>query len=316
MNKYIQQIENELKGKTVKIENSEEISEFLEKSRKIANQEWLYHCTDRHALKSILKNREFYLKNLVYVNDDEEAEAIDVNEYRNTFYVGCFSTEIVDSPEHAEEYGNSENTVIIAMRKNWFSRDVYFLGNGDSEWTDLGDTFRIFPNIRDVMDFQKNELAHNRFCYPYYIDDFGFYGIIYDDNENRSIKCGISLDMNGVEIKGVTFIPELAGIIKKKSGISKRTKKVRVWSDEKEIRLKACIHQVDHFQNGIEYHDDAMVPITIRQVVVKLSENAFDTLHIYFPNTFIDKEGFVKELESEITGMNISLMDKDGVSSE
>ena len=122
--------------------------------------------------------------------------------------------------------------------------------------------------------------------------------------------------MNGVEIKGVTFIPELAGIIKKKSGISKRTKKVRVWSDEKEIRLKACIHQVDHFQNGIEYHDDAMVPITIRQVVVKLSENAFDTLHIYFPNTFIDKEGFVKELESEITGMNISLMDKDGVSSE
>ena len=124
MNKYIQQIENELKGKTVKIENSEEISEFLEKSRKIANQEWLYHCTDRHALKSILKNREFYLKNLVYVNDDEEAEAIDVNEYRNTFYVGCFSTEIVDTPEHAEEYGNSENTVIIAMRKNWFSRDV------------------------------------------------------------------------------------------------------------------------------------------------------------------------------------------------
>lgn len=52
------------------------------------------------------------------------------------------------------------------------------------------------------------------------------------------------------------------------------------------------------------------------EVVVKLSENAFDTLHIYFPNTFIDKEGFVKELESEITGMNISLMDKDGVSSE
>lgn len=50
MNEYIQQIENELKGKTIKIENAEELYEFLEESRKIADQEWLYHCTDRHAL--------------------------------------------------------------------------------------------------------------------------------------------------------------------------------------------------------------------------------------------------------------------------
>ena len=38
-------------------------------------------------------------------------------------------------------------------------------------------------------DFQKNELAHNRFCYPYYIDDFGFYGIIYDDNEKTNVTA-------------------------------------------------------------------------------------------------------------------------------
>ena len=58
MNKYIQHIVNELKGKIVKIKNAEELSGFLEQSKKIADQEWLYHCTDRHALMSILKNRE------------------------------------------------------------------------------------------------------------------------------------------------------------------------------------------------------------------------------------------------------------------
>ena len=114
-------VENELKGKTIKIENAEELSEFLEKSRKIADQEWLYHCTDRHALISILKNKEFYLKNLVYVNDDEEAEAIDVNEYRNTFYVGCFSSEIIDTFDHTEEYGKLGDSVVIAMKKSWFT---------------------------------------------------------------------------------------------------------------------------------------------------------------------------------------------------
>lgn len=310
MNKYIQQIANELKGKRVEIKNAEELSEFLEQSKKIADQEWLYHCTNRYALISILKNREFYLKNLVYVNDDEEADAIDVNEYRNTFYVGCFSSEIIDTPEHSEEYGKSEDSVIIAMNKEWFTRDIHFLGSGEREWIDFGDTFRIFPNMREVMIFQKNELENNRYCYPYYIDDYGFYGIIYDDNEKQSIKCDISLKLNGTEFKGITFIPELAGIIKKKSGISKRTQKVRMWSDEKEIRLKACIHQIDHIQNGIEFHDDAMVPITIGQVVVKLTENAFDTLYIYFPSTFIDKEGYIEKLKAEIPGMRISVMDE------
>lgn len=316
MNEYIQKIENvenELKGKTIKIENAEELSEFLEKSRKIADQEWLYHCTDRHALISILKNKEFYLKNFVYVNDDEEAEAIDVNEYRNTFYVGCFSSEIIDTFDHTEEYGKLGDSVVIAMKKSWFTKDVHFLGSGDIEWTDFGNTFRIFHSIREVMDFQKNELNHNRYCYPYYIDDFDFYGVLYADKENKSIKCGISLDLNGTEIKGIAFFPELAGIIKKKSGVSKRSQKVRVWSDEKEIRLKACIHQIDHLKNGIEYHDDAMAPITIRQVVTTLTKDAFETLYIYFPSTFIDKERYIKELESEISGIRIAVMQKDGV---
>ncbi len=35
MNKYIQQIANELKGKTVKINNANELSEFLEQSKKL-----------------------------------------------------------------------------------------------------------------------------------------------------------------------------------------------------------------------------------------------------------------------------------------
>ena len=310
---YLKRLATELVGKTIKINNSEELSEFLEESRQIANQEWLYHCTDKDALISILKNKEFYLKNLVFVNDEEEAEAIDVEQYRNTFYVGCFSSEIIDSDEHREEYGNSDNSVIVAMKKEWFTKKIHFLYTGEGEWTDIHETFRIFPNLQEVMEFQKNELQNGRYCYPYYIEDFGFYGIIYDDDEKNSIECGIETEVNGYKFEGFTFVPDLAGIIKKKSGISKRTEKVRKWSDEKEIRLKVCIHQEDHFPNGNEYHDDAMVPMTIRQVVVSLSNNAFDTLYIYFPETFIDKQGYLDMLRKEIPDIDISVMDRNGV---
>lgn len=310
---YIRRIEKELLGKTITIDKSKEISEFLGTSRKIANKEWIYHCTDTNALISILKNKEFYLKNLVYVNDEDEVKAIDVNAYRNTFYVGCFSSEIIDSDEHREEYGKSENSVFIAMKKEWFTKNVHFLCIGDGEWIDLGDTFRIFSNLREVIGFQKNEYKDGRYCYPYYIEDYDFYGVIYDDNEQIRIQCDISIASNGTEIKGVTFIPELAGIIKKKSGISKRTKEYRIWANEKEIRLKLCIHQEDHFLNGNEYHDGAMVPITIKQVVVQLTENAFDTLHIYFPDTFVDRDGYINKLKKEIPGIKISVMDKSGV---
>lgn len=316
MKEYIKKLEKELVGKQIKINQSEELSKFLNASREIANQEWLYHCTDKVALINILKNKEFYLKNLVNVNDYEEVKAIDVDEYRNAFYVGCFSSEIIDTDEHREEYGKSEKSVIIAMKKDWFTRNAYFLKDGEVEWLDLDDTFRLFPNFRAVKEFQNNELKNGRYCYPYYIDDFNFYGIIYDDNERKSVKCGITTEVNGVEIKGDIFLPELAGIIKKKTGVSKRTGKVRNWSNEKEIRLKACIHQEDHFLTGNENHDGAMFPITIKQVVVTLDKNAFDTLYIYFPDSFVDKDGFIDELNIRFPDIKISIMNKSGVLQE
>lgn len=46
------------------------------------------------------------------------------------------------------------------------------------------------------------------------------------------------------------------------------------------------------------------------QVVVKLTENAFNSLYIYFPSTFIDKEGYIEDLKTEIPRLRISVMDE------
>ena len=54
-----------LEGTVIYGNNIAENLQFIHKSKELAKKhEWLYHCTTVSALKSILKNREFWLSNL------------------------------------------------------------------------------------------------------------------------------------------------------------------------------------------------------------------------------------------------------------
>lgn len=60
--------------------------EFAKKSREAAKEyTWLYHCTDTAAAKSIIKKRELWLSNLRTVNDKDEANRIDLKNYKDLY---------------------------------------------------------------------------------------------------------------------------------------------------------------------------------------------------------------------------------------
>ncbi len=54
-----------LEGTVIYNDNMAENLQFVRNSKELAKtHEWLYHCTTVSALRSILKNREFWLSNL------------------------------------------------------------------------------------------------------------------------------------------------------------------------------------------------------------------------------------------------------------
>lgn len=102
-------------------DNMAENLQFVRNSKELAKtHEWLYHCTTASALRSILKNREFWLSNLKCVNDEEEIARIDVPEYENKYYVCCFTYDPQIPDIHWKEYGSEEDGVLIGIKANCF----------------------------------------------------------------------------------------------------------------------------------------------------------------------------------------------------
>lgn len=135
-------------GKTViSVDNAVENLHFIRKSKELAKtHDWLYHCTTSSALKSILRNREFWLSNLKCVNDDEEAERIDVPEYENKYYICCFTYDSQVPAQHWEEYGSESDGVLIGIRTNWFLRKAIHMRDDNLK---LNDEFSYIAENRD-----------------------------------------------------------------------------------------------------------------------------------------------------------------------
>ena len=126
-----------LEGKVISTDNMVENLQFIRKSKELAKKhEWLYHCATACALKSILGNREFWLSNLRCVNDEEEAERVDVQEYEDKYYVCCFTYDSKIPDVHWKEYGSESEGVLIGIKTSWFLRKAIFMCSDNSKCND------------------------------------------------------------------------------------------------------------------------------------------------------------------------------------
>ncbi|MCD7956580.1 MAG: hypothetical protein LUG93_12730 [Lachnospiraceae bacterium] len=301
----------QLVGTSVSASNMTENIRFIDDSkRQAATYEWLYHCTTSEALKSILVNREFWLSNLKLVNDCEEAERIDVQEYEKTYYICCSSYDKEIPEENWEEYGNGTNGVLIAIKPEWFRRQAVFMNTANQKCNDT--VFCILRNNQEAIDFKTSEYKKGRIVNPFYINAFGFYQVIYDDQLKKYIAGDAVMHIGKTELNGMTLTPEIGGIVKSTHGICRRPGKPdydKDWTKEKEVRLKVGIQQYTNMKNGCEMHDNMIFQdFFFPKIAIPITENAFDVLKIRLSPKLENKDGFIEELKSLISSGNIEFI--------
>lgn len=298
-------------GKLVgaKLESEELLSNtrFIAESKKAAQKyEWLYQCTTIEALKNIIKSQEIWLSNLKRVNDLEEVKRITVPEFEKAFYVGCFTYENNIPAEHWREYGNEKNGVLYGFKKEWVSRRAELMWSPGEKVED--DEFKIYSNSDAAIEATCNAALENpkRIYHPYFIFDFGFYKIIYDDKLKKEMSGECTLNLEDGVLKGGRFItPGAVGIIKNTHGLCQRPNREvydKDWTTEKEVRLKI----------GIRSRHDRMPNDTFfPTMAVKLNEKAFGELRIRFSPSMKEerKSEYMEELRKLLPNSTISVLE-------
>lgn len=300
-----------LEGKTISVGDALENLKFIEESRRMAGKyEWIFHCTTDTALLSILENNELWLSNLKLVNDKEEVARVDVPEYENTYYVSCFTYDSDIPKEHWEEYGNIENGVLIGIKPEWVKRNAIFMcGNNKKCESEFN---KIFENEYAALNYKKEQQQKGRLINPFYINEFDFYQVVYDDNLIKNIKDNSSMEIDGQVFHGQSLTPAVAGIVKSTRGICQRWGQEpyeKDWTTEKEVRLKVGIQQFDIFLNGHEIHDNLiMKKVFFPKIAMELTEKAFEELKIKFSPGFKDRESYLKKVEDILPGRKIEVL--------
>lgn len=301
MKNNIIQFAKKLEGKTVSLENAADNLMFIKESKRLAKEhDWLYHCTTDVALLSILQNREFWLSNLKLVNDKEEVERVDIAEYEKTYYVCCFTYDPEIPKEHWEEYGNIENGVLIGVKPEWVRREAVFMSSDNQK--SISEYDIILKNEKEALEYKITHQQNGRITNPFYVNAFGFYQIIYDDELIKNITGNSMMQIGDMVLGGRSITPEVAGIIKSKKGICTRWGKEpyeKDWTTEKEVRLKVGIQQFDIFKNEHESHDGMIMQEPFfPKVAVPLVEDAFREIRIKFSPSFKDKDVFIEKIKT------------------
>ena len=252
--------------------------DFAQKSREAAEKyEWIYHCTREEDALKIIRTRKMWLSNLRDVNDKEEKEKIDLKEYRDKFFVACFTYDYNIPTTHWNEYATQTDGVLIGFKQDWFDYKPTFL-------------------LEDKTEDHKNKIYGIRTLRP--VDEYttvwslqskGFYKVVYDDTLVKKLLSDSGTDCT---IK----IPDVAGIIKKTHGKCIRPGQKpydKNWEEEKEIRLKLYIDRIckNEELNKCDYS----------KISVTLNKKAFQEIVLKFSPEFPQKEK--QKFLSEISGL-------------
>lgn len=298
-------------GKLVgaKVESTEliENNRFIFESKEAAKKhEWLYQCTTVESLKNILKSREIWLSNLKSVNDSEEVKRITIPEFERSFFVACFTYSDDISKDHWKEYGKEENGVLYGFKEDWVLKKAELIRDSGDKVRD--DDFKIYSNFDEAIKatWDASIAISKRICHPYYICDFGFYQIIYNDDLKREMSGKCALNFGDSILNGGRFItPGAVGIIKNTHGMCKRPNAEvydKDWTTEKEVRLKVGIKS---------NYDQLPEKVFFPKMAVKLKEEAFSELRIRFSPLMTEenRNRNIKDLKELLSNAVVNVLD-------
>ena len=268
-----------------------DLMELAQKSRQAAAKyEWLYHCTTKDAFINMIKTHEMWLSNLKIVNDKEEANRIDLKRLQNKFYIGSFTYDFIISDEHWDEYGASENGILIGFKPEWFKLEPVFM---------LGDNTKdmYHPIYPEITLAPQSSIAS-----VWSVRDSGFYKIVYNDDLMIKLQTEGWIDSCPEDVIKVV-IPNVAGIVKRTHGLCERTGKkpyIKSWKDEKEVRLKIYVDRI--------CGDTAMDSGFFPKMAIPLNDKAFERVRLKFSPNFIGKEELVQKVEELLPDSQIETL--------
>lgn len=289
-----------LEGATVSLGN-DNLSFVREAKNNAKKFDWLYHCCRMESLLSIIKNKEFWLSNLKCVNDKEECKKIDVSEYINSFFVACFTYTDNVPLKHWEEYATYDDGILFSVRQEWFKKSATFMTTTNQK---LEDNY-IFTSQREAMETKiRQQQINNIIINPFYIFDFDFYQVIYNDSLIKNISAESEFKINSKIFNARSLVPYVAGIIKNTKGLCYRWGSEpyeKDWTTEREVRLKVGIDKM-----LVNMNDLPIFP----KIAVPLSETAFEEFKIRFgPNVLEEKrKSFIKELKAVLPTSKIEIL--------
>lgn len=278
---------------------------LIEKSKNEAMKyEWLFHCTKSENLLSIIKSRTFWLSEIKHTNDKMEFQQIDVDTYKNSYYIACFSLESRLSDPHWKEYSDTSmtNGILFGVKRDWFTKKINFM-NSENNKADI-EMLKIYEGYNEALNEKIRKQKENRIIEPYYILNYGFYKIIYDNEIN--VKIRTKGKFHGVDMPCFNIlIPSAIGIVKRTDGICSRNGMNpynKSWVDENEVRLKVQIESFSQKFNAI----DCYFP----KISVSLSNEAFNDLKIKFSPYFdqTKKVEYIDTLENLLPNSKIEVI--------
>ena len=260
-------------GSSISSEEMMKVLRFVRQSKEDAKQyEWLYQCTNIASLLNIIKSKEIWLTNLQLVNDKEEAKRITVPEFEKSYYVACF-TYADDIPlEHWTEYcnGEPEKGILVGIKNDCVVKKPEFLSQ---------DGYRVFDNkIKICGSFEEatRVVLKSNGQMPYFIIDYGFYKIVYDDELKSTMDGACNWDVDDNMPMGKYIITGFPGTVKNKQGMCCRNGREpypKKWASEKEIRLKVGVKTTNK-----QLPKDMFFP----RMALPLKENIFDEIILRF----------------------------------
>lgn len=89
--------------------------------------------------------------------------------------------------------------------------------NTNQKCTD--DFFSIMKSRDSALEYKIEQQINHRRTNLFYINSFGFYQVIYDDDLKKNIQSEAEIKIGGIKIPRLSLSPEVAGIIKSTHGM-------------------------------------------------------------------------------------------------